>query len=377
MSNDERAAACFVQQIGTAVPERSLDLGQSASFLKDSFANPRSAKLFQRVAKLTGIDKRYLAALDFQREGAAGDSLFRLPQEQPHGPGMGARTAAFEKAAAPLVLRALRAFSPENLKRVDTLVTVSCTHASSPGLEQPIFLHTPVPPTVDRWNLGFMGCSAGLAGMRLLHQRAALRRTSLLVACELSSLHFQYTEELDQMTANLLFADGAAAMILSPEPSPVHLVDCRSVAVPQLADQMVWFAGDHGLQLRLSQDLPDTLAAHLPAAVDRFLLDNRVTRGNVDHWLVHPGGTQILDAVERSLHLSPDALRWSRGVYRRYGNMSSPTILFIMKDLFESEAGGTALAMAFGPGLTIEMVLLRVGIASPYERPAPLSVRAY
>jgi len=273
---------------------------------------------------------------------------------------MGARTATFDKAAGPLVLRALGGFSHEQLKGVDTLVTVSCTHASSPGLERPIFGRTPVPPSVDRWNLGFMGCSAALAGLRLAQQRAALKRTSLVVACELSSLHFQYTDVLDQMTANLLFSDGAAAMLLSPEPTAVRVVDCRSVSVPELAEQMVWFAGDQGLQLRLSQELPETLAAHVPGAVDRFLRDNGLDRGGVDHWLVHPGGTQILEAVEQSLRLPADALRLSREVYRNFGNMSSPTIFFIMKSLFDSDAAGSVLAMAFGPGLTIEMVLLHV-----------------
>ncbi len=357
--NERPSPACFVQQIGTAVPERSLDNEQSSSFLKDSFSNPRSARLFQRVAKLTDIRKRHLAALDFQLDGPEG-KLFLLPNEQPKGPGMSARTEAFEKSAGPLILRALREFSPKLLEQVDTLVTVSCTHASSPGLELPILTRTPVPTTADRWNLGFMGCSAGLAGIRLIHQRAALNRTSLLVACELSSLHFQYTDELDQMTANLLFADGAAAVLLSPDPSAVQVLDACSIAVPEMADQMVWFAGDHGLQLRLSQDLPETLASHLPVAVDRFLQANELDRSRVDHWLVHPGGTQILASVEQSLRLPPDALRWSWDVYRRFGNMSSPTIFFIMKEFFESKSSGTAVAMAFGPGLTIELVLMRI-----------------
>jgi len=366
MSNDP-ASACYIQQIGTAVPERWLNIEQSAELLKDSCINPRSAKLLQRIVKLTGIEKRHLAALDYQRDKGEA-ALYRLPAEQPHGPGMAARTTVFEKAAGPLVLEALSGFSRDVLRQVDTLVTVSCTHASSPGLERPILSGTAIPPTVDRWNLGFMGCSAGLAGMRLVQQRAALKRTSLVVACELSSLHFQYTDELDQMTANLLFADGAAAMLLSPQPAPARIVDCRSVTVPEMADQMVWFATDYGLQLRLSQRLPEILAEHLPGAVDQFLRDNGLQRGGVDHWLVHPGGTQILDSVEQSLSLPPEALRWSRGIYRTYGNMSSPTIFFIMKELLKTGATGTAVAMAFGPGLTIELVLCRIESAAPAKR---------
>jgi len=350
---------CYVQRIGLAVPERTLSVDESSIFLKDSCTNPRSAKLVQRIARLTGIEKRHLAALDHQSENAS-DSLYRLPAEQPRGPGMADRTAAFEKSAGPLVLRALNSFPRQTLSEVDTLVTVSCTHASSPGIERPILTHTPVPATAHRWNLGFMGCSAALAAMRLVHQRGSPTHSSLIVACELSSLHFQYTEELDQMTANLLFADGAAAMTLGPRPTSMQVLDCQSHAIPSLADQMVWFAGDHGLQLRLSQTLPDTLATHLPRAVDVFLQRNELNRERVDHWLVHPGGTQILASVEQSLGLSKDALRRSWSIYRKFGNMSSPTILFILKDILESDAEGIVVAMAFGPGLTIELALLRV-----------------
>lgn len=356
---DARSAPVFIQQIGTAVPERSLDLEESAQLLQASCINPRSSKLLHRLVKLTGIERRHLAALDYQ-DGNAGDVFYRPASDQPRGPGMSARTAAFEDAAGPLVLRAISSFSTERLRAVDSLITVSCTHASSPGLEGPIFRSSPMSPSVDRWNLGFMGCSAALAAMRLVHQRAALRRTSLIVACELSSLHFQYTDELDQMTANLLFADGAAAMMLSPEPASARVVDCRCLAVPELADQMVWFAGDNGLRLRLSSDLPESLSAHVPPAVDNFLRSNGLSRERVDHWLVHPGGTQILDAVQQSLRLPVDALRHSREVYRRYGNMSSPTIFFILRNVLESGARGWTVAMAFGPGLTVELVLLQL-----------------
>lgn len=355
------SAECHIQQIGTAVPETWLDAEGSAFLLRHACVSARGAKLLQRIARLTGIDRRHLVALSHQSREPSDDAVFRPSEVQPNGPGMHARTELFEKEAGPLVLRALSAFSPEQLARVEAMITVSCTHASSPGLERPILAHTPVPPTVDRWNLGFMGCSAGLAGVRLAHSAAARQRDSLVVACELSSLHFQYTDQLDQMTANVLFSDGAAAMLLSARPGAARVVGCRCIAVPELADQMVWFAGDHGLKLRLSQDLPNTLAANLPRATAAFLGEHGLKPGQIKHWLVHPGGPQILDAVERSLALKADSLRISRDVFREFGNMSSPTIFFIMKRLFESGATGNAVAMAFGPGLTIELVLLHVG----------------
>jgi len=354
---------CYVHGIGTAVPERWLDSEQSAELLKQGCVSPRSAKLFQRIARLTGIEKRHLAVLDYLDDNGGGPPFYRSANEQPGGPGMAARTALFDLAAAPLIKRALSGFSPDTLARVSTLATATCTQAASPGLEQPIFNHSAVPSSVQRWNLGFMGCSAGLAAMRLFHRLADADAMSLIVACELSSLHFQYTDELDQMTANVLFADGAAAMLLSAKRSPVRIVDCRCATFPAVADQMVWFAGDHGLQLRLSQKLSETLAASLPHVVTEFLQRNGMSPEDVDHWLVHPGGPQILDSVEQSLGLADNALELSRAVLRRYGNMSSPTIFFIMKELLDSQAVGHVIALAFGPGLTIESVLLRVSAA--------------
>jgi prepilin-type processing-associated H-X9-DG protein len=310
------------------------------------------------VARLTGIEKRHLAVLEQQESDAP---LYRPTTEQPCGPGMTARTEAFDRLAPSLIARLLSPLSADQLKRVGALVTVSCTHASSPGLEQPIFAAGQIPADVERWNLGFMGCSAGLSALRLVRRWVDEERPALVVACELASLHFQYTDELDQMTANVLFADGAAAVLLGPAISPVCVVDGRCRSFPQVADQMVWFAGDHGLQLRLSADLPDTIAEHLPGCLLEFLHRNGLGVTDVDHWLVHPGGPQILDAVQRALKLPENALELSRRVLRQFGNMSSPTIFFILKELLDSRTTGRAVAVAFGPGLTIEMALLRIG----------------
>lgn len=356
----DHSACCYLHGVGTAVPARWLDAQSSYELFRQACHSERTARLLRRVVRLTGIDRRHLAVLDYQFDAQGRDAIYRPVAEQPHGPGMGVRNALFERAAAPLVREALSAFPAPLLAGVGTLITASCTHASSPGLERPVFRHSAVPHTADRWNLGFMGCSAALAALRLVRRLAAPPGDALIVACELSSLHFQYSDRPDQLTANVLFADGAAAALLSSRRSAVRVVDCRCVTLPAEAGQMVWLADDHGLRLELSQELPDTLAAALPGAVDDFLAANGAARADVDFWLAHPGGPQILDAVESSLALPPDALAISRDVLRRYGNMSSPTILFILRELLETRRDGTCLAMSFGPGLTIEMALLRL-----------------
>lgn len=354
------ATDCFIQGIGVAVPGRSVTQSETESTFAPAISNPRTAKLFQRIARLTGIERRYLAALDYVGVGVA-TPLYQYSGMQPLGPDMAARTAVFLEAAAPLVKRSLGVFSNEQLSLVDTLITVTCTHAASPGLEQPVFACTPIPHSAQRWNLGFMGCSAGLAGLRIvqrLEPRAA--QQSLILACELSSLHFQYTEELDQLTANLLFADGCAGVLLSNKPTPVRVVDCACLTLPAAADQMTWFAGNHGLQLTLSPELPRTLAAHIGPAVQSFLARSNIALDEIDHWVVHPGGPQILDCIEQSMNLGPDALRWSRDILRGYGNMSSPTVFFILRELLQAQKSGRVLMAAFGPGLTIELALLDV-----------------
>jgi prepilin-type processing-associated H-X9-DG protein len=352
--------ACYIDRIGTAVPEFALGPKQSVELFQQTCHDPRTARLLPRIVRLTGIDTRYLAVLDPRFGPSGAEALYHPASVQPHGPGMGARTALFERVSGPLVGQALAEFDARQLAQMDTLVTVSCTHASAPGLERPILTHTAVRGSVDRWNLGFMGCSAGLAALRMLHQMVERGKEALIVACELSSLHFQYTDQLDQLTANVLFADGAAALSTTPRRCPARIAACRCSTLPARAQEMVWFADDHGLRLELSQDLPDTLGEYVPQAVADFLADNGQSVATIDHWLVHPGGPQILDSVQKSLGLAPDALYLSRSVLRRYGNMSSPTIFFILKELLASRANGTCVAMAFGPGLTIELVLLEI-----------------
>jgi prepilin-type processing-associated H-X9-DG protein len=352
--------ASYVQQIGTAVPEYSMDAKESVELFQQTCGDPRTSRLLPRIVKLTGIEKRHLSVMDPQIRPFGPTPLYRTLDQQPHGPGMGERTAVFEKMAGPLVLRALSDIPPARLAEVDTLVTASCTHASAPGLERPILTQTPVRPSVQRWNLGFMGCSAGLAAVRLVHQMTNATRQALVVACELSSVQFQYTNDLDQLTANVLFADGAAALTISPRRSATRIMACRCASLPAYADQMVWFADDHGLRLHLSQELPDTLAENVPAAVRGFLQECGTSVAEIDHWLVHPGGPQILDAVQHSLRLPEDALHLSHSVLRQNGNMSSPTIFFILKELLANHVDGRCVAMAFGPGLTVEMVLLDI-----------------
>lgn len=337
-----------------ATPHATLASADAADAYRRAFPDEAMARRVRRLARLTGIAQRPLVVLEEQDPERF---LYQPADAQPGGPGMGARNALFLPAANRLIDALVEQLPAESLADVGHLVTVTCTHAGSPGLEQAWVQPGRVRRDVQRWNLGFMGCSAGLAGLRLVHHLPPGCGDALVCACELSSLHFQYDETLDQLTANLLFADGAAATRLSPAPGRARLVSAACASLPEAADQMVWWADDRGLRLRLSPQLPATLAAHLPDALGAFLDQADVRRRDVAHWAVHPGGPQILDAVRDAFALDEAALATSRGVLREFGNLSSPTILFILDRILRSAARGPCIAVAFGPGLTIEMAL--------------------
>jgi predicted naringenin-chalcone synthase len=339
---------------------------EAAQRMEIVYSDERSRRFLRRLARQTTIVKRHLAALDWQDGGSIEPPLYLSAAEHPQGPGMGIRGRRFEQASAMLIRELVKPLPENAFTHAGTLVTVSCTHASSPGLERPLLESAPIPPAAGRWNLGFMGCSAGLAALRLVRQLTPAQQHAIVLSCELSSMHFQYSDALDQITANMLFADGAALAWLSPEPGVVALEASGCVTLHEVADQMIWYADDHGLRLELARELPDTLGACIADAVDSFLAQHDRTRKDIDHFLVHPGGPQILDSVERALGLESDALDDSRAILRDYGNMSSSTIFFIIDRVVRKGAQGRCLAMAFGPGLTIELALLNL---KPEARP--------
>lgn len=354
----------YLRDIHTVVPKKSWAQTYAAERFTFTCRDPRSHRLLRRIGRQSGIDRRYLAALEWQDRDDAPD--FYMPiEEQPSGPGMGQRSERFDIASNELTQAALAEIPREELRQTRSLITVSCTHASAPGLERPLFEHAPhLSRRVSRWNLGFMGCSAGLAALRLVHGLPDDQASALICTCELSSLHFQYSDAVDQMTANMLFADGLALVRTTADPTDVAILGAESAHLPEHSAQMIWFGADHGLRLTLARDLADTLAEHLRAATEAFLATHDLTLGDIDVWAVHPGGPQILQAVEETLALPDDALAASREVLRDYGNMSSSTIFFILQRLRTQAARGKCLAIAFGPGLTIEFVLLEFNPAA-------------
>lgn len=249
------------------------------------------------------------------------------------------------------------------------LVTVSCTGFSAPGVDIDLIDRLKLPPTIARTHIGFMGCHGLLIGMRSVDAiiKADPDARVLLCAVELCSLHFQYSPAIESLVANALFGDGAAAMIgvpsdsTAPSGSPAHwqLQSTGSLLIPGTADEMTWRIGDHGFEMHLSPEVPRIIATTMTPWLHGWLERSGVNVEEIRSWAVHPGGPKVLDAVQDAIGLPGEALAASREVLSSNGNMSSATIGFILDRLSQRGEQGPCVALAFGPGLTVEAALLQ------------------
>ena len=171
-------------------------------------------------------------------------------------------------------------------------------------------------------------------------------------------MHLQETDDLEQVLSFLIFADGCAASLVSADPVGLALESFHTTVLPDSARQITWHIGRRGFDMLLSGQVPLSVAKALMTQ-GRDLLGG-LAPPSIRHWAVHPGGRSILDAVEQGLGLPQTALHASREVLRRFGNMSSATVMFVLQQLLQpGTAAGRGCAMAFGPGLSVESLLFR------------------
>jgi predicted naringenin-chalcone synthase len=243
------------------------------------------------------------------------------------------------------------------------LITVSCSGFATPGYDLAMMRELGLSTGVSRTNIGFMGCHGALIGLRTAGALARAEPGSRVLMCcvELCTLHQQYGWDQQQIVAGGLFSDGVAAVVgwAESDDSPAWGVSRHgSAVIPDSAECMGWRVGDHGFEMRLSADVPDQVAQHLGNWVEAWLNESGLRLNDVKSWAVHPGGPRVLMASAESLGLPEGALAASHAVLREYGNMSSSTNLFILDSLRRAGAELPCVALAFGPGLSIEAALI-------------------
>ncbi len=245
------------------------------------------------------------------------------------------------------------------------LITVSCTGFAAPGFDQSLIAALGMRSTIARTHIGYMGCHGALNGLRVARAfvGAAPAARVLLCAAELCTLHLYYGWNQEKMIANALFGDGAAAVVCAAghaaPPDSWQVVDNGSTGLPETAEMMTWQIGDHGFEMTLSPRVPGVIEARLRPWINAWLDKHDLSVDRVASWAIHPGGPRIVQSVAESLELEPAAVSESEQVLAEYGNMSSPTVLFILQRLRAAQVPRPCVALAFGPGLTVEAVLIR------------------
>ncbi len=246
-------------------------------------------------------------------------------------------------------------------KSVTHLITISCTGMSAPGLDLQLMHALSLPNSIFRTSINFMGCYAAIHGLKLAKMICDSTPNSnvIVVATELCTLHFQKEFTEDNAASSLLFADGSAAILISNclnNYPKLTIKNFYSEVVEKGKADMAWNLSSKGFLMTLSSYIPQLIEADIENLISKALQVNQLTISDITHWCIHPGGKRILDLVQRKMKLSDQDLQYARRVLFDHGNMSSPTVLYVLKEIMDNlnEQPATIVGMAFGPGLTME-----------------------
>lgn len=359
-----------IRSIGTALPEYSIAQEEAALTLQKLQITQRWGRTLPGLYRKSGVKSRSsVLLLNDNEDTMERQNFYADASQMPHGPSTSQRMKVYREQAGPLLEKACRAAAEVNdfsFGSVTHLVTVSCTGFVSPGVDHWLIRNLNLPLDVQRTHVGFMGCHGAINGLRVASAFAKSDPNAvvLLGAVELCSIHQQYTDDPQQLVANALFADGAAAVVLDSNANKSdqdawHVVSSKSWMVANTAAHMGWVVGDNGFQMSLSAEVPAIIEAQLYEPVTQWLDTLGVKPDDIDLWAVHPGGPRILDAVVETFGLSEESVSTSREVLSTHGNMSSPTVLFILDRLSaQCPSAKYCLLVAFGPGLHAELMLL-------------------
>jgi len=346
--------------IGLATPTASVDQGRIADLVAGvTGADERRARAIHELYRRSGVERRGMSAVDADGR----PQLYDQEGDDPLGPTTGARLRVYSEHALALAVEACRgclARADRRPREVTHLVLVSCTGMRSPGVDIGLMGELGLGACTQRTCVGFMGCHGAINGVRVASAIARGEPGSLVLVCcvELCSVHLQTNRREGSAAANALFADGAAACLVGGGAADApEIRSTGSVLIPDSTDAMTWTIGDRGFEMSLSARVPDLLERAVAPWVREWLGEAGVAVGEIAGWAIHPGGPRIVDAARRSLGLGEGACRDSFEVLREHGNMSSPTVLFVLDRVLRRERG-PVVALAFGPGVCGEGVLL-------------------
>ena len=348
-----------IVSIGLSNPGAPIPQAEIARFMQLAHQlDGQERRKLDFLYRKSGIDSRHSVLDDFQKEEVSDFTFFPKNKELNPFPGTAARMQVFEEKGPELAEQAVRSALQQaelEANSLTHLILISCTGMVAPGLELDLMRRMDIPSSVERYCIHFMGCYAAFTGLRLADQlvKANPKARVLVVSVELCTLHFQKEYNEDNLLANSLFGDGAAAALVMQSGKGLQIKNYFSEVLWEGEKDMAWKIGDFGFEMRLSQYIPSLLNQGIRRLRDLF--EAKFNFSKVRHVAIHPGGKQILIQVQEAFGLPPEVNQHALEVLRTCGNMSSASILFVLERMLQdSSIQGDILALGFGPGLTLE-----------------------
>ena len=317
----------------------------------------------------SAIETRYSVLPDYSLNATEWEFYPATENLEPF-PNLELRMKWFNKTAPALTVDAIENCIENKIAKeeITHLITVSCTGLSAPGLDLQVVESMNLSPDIFRTSVNFMGCYAAIHGLKLADVFCKQdKNAKVLVVCtELCTLHFQKENTMDNIASSLLFGDGSAAVLVTHNDANEHglrINNFYSEIAFKGKEDMSWQLSSSGFLMTLSGYVPDLIEEDFNKLLTNALKNAGRNIEDISHWCMHPGGKRILNAIEKSISIRPNDLKHSYSVLKNYGNMSSPTILFVLKEILDSiknnkEKKANIFGAAFGPGLTLETFIL-------------------
>ena len=351
--------------IGTAVPEYLTSQDTILGFMQKEYQDPAASRKLNVLFHHSAIHSRHSAVPDFSDTDER--LLFPLTHELPM---VSQRMDVYKQQSLPLAVRAVE----NSFKNIQTsiaefgithLITVTCTGIYAPGLDIELLQALDLPRDIFHTSLNFLGCNAAFPALKIADSIVKSHNDArvLVVSVELCTLHFQPKNDSDNLLSNTIFGDGAAAVIMVSESMAIEhhlkgfsLTGFYPILLKRGKELMGWNITSVNFEMILAAGVSEFLGEELEQLMVAVSEKLNLTIDTIHHWAVHPGGKKILDTVQHGLQLTNNELRHSYKVLYDYGNMSSPTILFVLNEIFKGNpnSGETVFAMGFGPGISIE-----------------------
>jgi len=355
----------FIQQISTATPNAPIAQASIAKFMTKAMRlNADEARKLKAVFRLSGIESRHSVIHDYAFDDDKSWEFYpEINSERTVS--TAERMQLFEEKALPLSEKAIKDIFTKNEPDSFThLITVSCTGMFAPGLDIQLIKKYKMDATIERTSIQFMGCFAAINALKTAnHICNADQKAKVLIVCvELCTIHFQSDFNEDNLLANTIFGDGAAAVVVSCDQQKAlfDIKGFKSIVHENSEDEMAWHIGNHGFQMKLTAYVPQVIESTIHSLTIKLIKQYNILLDDIHHYAIHPGGKRILDAVEKGLNLNKEVNQIALTIFKKFGNMSSPTILFVLEQLIKkAQKDENILSFAFGPGLTMESMLLQ------------------